>query len=123
MKKKKTVVIGATPNTGRYSYLATAMLTEYQHEIVLLGIKNGVIFGKEILDIRSRPEISDVDTVTLYIGPHHQPEWYDYILGLKPKRIIFNPGTENDEFENLAREKGIEVLEACTMVLLRSNQY
>ena len=121
--KKKTVIIGATPNAERYSHLAAGMLSEYQHDIVPLGIKKGVIFGKEIQDIRSRPAIKDVDTVTLYIGPHHQPEWYDYILGLKPKRIIFNPGTENNEFENLAEDKGIEVEEACTMVLLRSNQY
>jgi predicted CoA-binding protein len=64
-----------------------------------------------------------VDTVTLYIGPQHQPEWYDYILGLKPKRIIFNPGTENDEFEQLAEAKSVEAEEACTLVLLRSRQY
>lgn len=121
--KKRTVVIGATPNTARYSYLAAGMLTEYAHDMVPVGIKTGTIFGKEILDIRARPQIENVDTVTLYIGPQHQPEWYDYILGLRPKRIIFNPGTENSEFEDLADDKGIEVLEACTMVLLRSNQY
>lgn len=120
---KKTVVVGATPNTGRYAYLAAGMLTEYKHEVVPLGIKKGVIFGEEILDIRTKPKIQNVDTVTLYIGPPRQPEWYDYLLGLRPKRIIFNPGTENEEFEKLAEENGIEVTEACTLVLLRSNQF
>jgi len=120
---KKTVIIGATPNASRYAYLAAGMLTDYKHEIIPLGIKKGSVFGKEIEDIRSKPEIKDVDTVTLYIGPQHQPEWYDYILSLKPKRIIFNPGTENEEFETLAENQGIEALEACTLVLLRSNQF
>ncbi len=120
---KKTVVIGATTNPGRYAYLAADMLTEYQHEVVPLGVRKGVIFGKEILDIRQKPTVTDVDTVTLYIGPQRQAEWYDYILGLKPRRIIFNPGTENNEFEQLAEKRGIETLEACTLVMLRSNQY
>ena len=120
---KKTVIIGASPNPSRYAYLAADMLTEYKHEIVPVGIKRGELFGKEILDIRKKPSIDGVDTVTLYIGPQHQPEWYDYIFSLKPKRIIFNPGTENEEFETLAEQKGIEALEACTLVLLRSRQY
>ena len=120
---KKTVIIGASPNPARYAYLAAGMLTEYDNEIVPLGIKRGEVNGKQILDIRQKPAIKDVDTVTLYIGPRHQPEWYDYILSLKPKRIIFNPGTENNEFEKLAEEHGIEAMQACTLVLLRSHQY
>lgn len=120
---KKTVIIGATANPSRYAYLAAEMLTDYDHEIVPLGIKKGNVSGKEILDIRQKPAIEGVDTVTLYIGPQRQPEWYDYILSLKPKRIIFNPGTENDEFEQMAEEKGVEALEACTLVMLRSRQY
>ena len=119
---KKTVIIGASPNPARYAYLAAGMLTEYENEIVPLGIKRGEVNGKQILDIRQKPAIKDVDTVTLYIGPRHQPEWYDYILSLKPKRIIFNPGTENNEFEKLAEEHGIEAMQACTLVLLRSHQ-
>ena len=121
--KKKTVVIGATPNQSRYAYLAANMLRDYDHEVVPMGIKQGDVAGKEILDIRKKPAINGVDTVTLYIGPRHQPEWYNYILSLKPKRIIFNPGTENDEFEQLAEENGIEATQACTLVLLRSNQF
>lgn len=120
---KKTVLIGATPNPSRYAYLATNMLSEYQHETVLLGIKKGEINGNKILDIRDKPAIEGVDTITLYIGPHRQPEWYNYLLSLKPKRIIFNPGTENEEFQRMAEQLGVEALEACTLVLLRSRQY
>jgi uncharacterized protein len=120
---KKTVIIGATTNPGRYAYLAAQMLTNYQHDVVPVGLKEGAVFGKEILDILEKPEVKDVDTVTLYIGPHRQPEYYQYILGMKPKRIIFNPGTENDEFEKMAEAQGVEALEACTLVMLRTGQY
>lgn len=120
---KKTVLVGATPNPSRYAYLAASMLAEYNFEAVLLGIKEGDIDGNQILNIREKPVIADVHTVTLYIGPQRQPEWYEYLLGLKPKRIIFNPGTENEEFETLARKQGIEALDACTLVLLRSRQF
>lgn len=120
---KKTVIIGATTNPGRYAYLAAEMLTEYKHEIVPVGIKSGVVLGKEILPIQSQPHIEDVDTITLYIGPQHQPEHYEYLLSLKPKRVIFNPGTENAEFEKMVEEAGAEAWQACTLVLLRSGQY
>lgn len=120
---KKTVIIGATPNPSRYAYLAANMLTEYRHEIAPVGIQTGTVAGHNIEDLRKRPAIEGVDTVTMYIGTRNQPEWYDYILSLKPKRIIFNPGTENEEFEKMAEEKGIEATEACTLVLLRSGQY
>ena len=120
---KKTVIIGATTNPSRYAYLAAGMLTEYKHEVVPIGLKKGELYGKQILLINERPLINDVDTVTLYIGPQHQPEHYDYILRLKPKRVIFNPGTENEEFEKLLAAAGAETLEACTLVLLRSHQY
>jgi predicted CoA-binding protein len=120
---KKTVIIGATTNPGRYAWLAARMLSEYNHEIVPLGIKKGSVFGKEILNIYDRPAIDGVDTVTLYIGPQRQPEHIDYILSLKPRRIIFNPGAENEEFEMRAEEQGVETLQACTLVMLRSLQY
>lgn len=120
---KKTVIVGATPNQSRYAFLAANMLREYDHNIVPIGIKQGEVAGEEILDIRKKPVIKDVDTITLYIGPRHQPEWYEYLLSLKPKRIIFNPGTENDEFERLAESRGIEAMQACTLVLLRSLQF
>jgi hypothetical protein len=120
---KKTVIVGATPNPSRYAYLAAERLTEYNHEIVLLSIKTGEVLGKSILNIREKPPVDKVDTITLYIGPRHQPEWYEYLLSLKPKRIIFNPGTENPEFEKTAEKAGIEVVEGCTLVMLRSGQY
>ena len=120
---KKTVIIGATTNQGRYAYLAARMLKDYNHEIVPVGIKEGAVFGKEILDIFEKPPIDNVHTVTLYIGPQRQPEYYNYILGLRPKRIIFNPGTENDTFERMAEEQGVEALQACTLVMLRSGRY
>lgn len=120
---KKTVIIGATTNPSRYAFLAARMLTSYNHEIVPVGIKEGAVSGKEILDIFQKPPIEAVDTVTLYIGPQRQPEYYDYILGLKPKRIIFNPGTENDEFHRMAESRGIEAVEGCTLVMLRSGQF
>ena len=99
------------------------MLKDHGHQIVPVGIKKGEIFNEQILNIRQKPDIQNVDTVTMYIGPNHQPEYYDYIAGLKPKRVIFNPGTENQEFEQLLESQGIEVEEACTLVLLRTAQY
>ncbi len=79
--------------------------------------------GQPILNMNDQPVIQDVDTITMYIGPQHQPPYYNYLLSLQPKRIIFNPGTENAEFEKLAEESGVEAIEACTLVMLRSNQY
>jgi predicted CoA-binding protein len=120
---KKTVIIGATTNSTRYAYLAASMLTEYKHEIVPIGIKQGSLFGVAIQNIFKKPAVDKVDTVSLYIGPQHQPEHYEYILSLKPRRVIFNPGTENPEFEKMIEATGAEALEACTLVLLRSHQY
>ena len=120
---KKTVIVGATPNQSRYAYLAAKMLTEYGHEIVPLGIRQGEVFGREIMDIRKKPVIEGVDTITIYLSPVHQDEWMDYLLKLKPKRIIFNPGTENEAFERAAEDNGIEAIEACTLVMLRSRQF
>lgn len=119
----KSVVIGATPNPERYANMAANLLKQYKHEMVPVGIRKGEVGGESILNLREKPVIGDVDTITMYIGPGHQPEWYDYILSLKPRRIIFNPGAENEEFAKLATEAGIEVEEACTLVLLRTNQY
>lgn len=120
---KKTVIIGATPNPSRYAYIASHMLKEYNHEILPVGIKTGEVAGEEIHDMRQKPQFNEVDTVTLYIGTQNQPEWYDYILGLNPNRIIFNPGTENTEFVKMARDKGIDTIYGCTLVMLRAGTY
>ena len=121
LKNKPTVVIGASPNADRYSYKATDSLQKHQHTVYPIGIKKGTINDLEI--ITDKPILENIDTVTLYVGPDNQPEWMDYIFSLNPKRIIFNPGTENTEFEKLATSKGIEATEACTLVLLSINQY
>jgi uncharacterized protein len=120
---KKTVIVGATTNTSRYAFMAAEMLHSYHHEIVLIGIKKGDVVGQPILDIKLQPKIEDVDTVTMYLGPQHQPEYYNYLLSLKPKRFIFNPGTENSDFEKMVEQSGAEAIDACTLVILRSNQY
>jgi predicted CoA-binding protein len=120
---KRTAIIGATPNTRRYAYTAAEMLTEYGIGIVPLGIKKGEVFGQKILDIRQKPEIGNIHTITMYIGARHQADYYDYLISLKPERIIFNPGTENAEFRQMAAEHGIEVDEACTLVMLRVGLY
>lgn len=123
MMNKKTVVLGATPDPSRYAYIASNMLKEYDHEVVPVGIKSGKVAGESIHDLREKPAIDDVDTVTLYVGTRNQSEWYDYILGLHPKRIIFNPGTENPELVKKAKEKGIETVYGCTLVMLRAGTY
>lgn len=118
---KKTLILGATPNTDRFAWKAAEKLTRFHHEIVPVGIKTGEVFGKEIL--KGQPKVENLDTVTLYIGPDKQPYYYDYIIDLKPKRVIFNPGTENDEFMDLLEKYNIEVVEGCTLVMLGTGQF
>jgi predicted CoA-binding protein len=118
---KKTVVIGASPNPERYAYKATISLLNHGHDAIPVGLRGGEIAGVKI--ITEKPFIDEVDTVTLYVGPHNQISWQDYIISLKPKRVVFNPGTENDEFEKLLTKNKIEVLEACTLVMLSIGNY
>lgn len=118
---KKTLVLGASTNPSRYSNIATRRLTDAGHEVVPVGVKDGEIEGIEI--IKGQPKVEAIDTVTLYLNPTRQKEFYEYILGLEPKRIIFNPGTENAELVNLAKSKGIETSIACTLVLLSVDEY
>lgn len=118
---KKTLVIGASTDPSRYSYLAANRLVNHKHEIELLGIKDGVVAGKEINTEKEKFE--DIDTVTLYVNPQRQSEYFDYVADLKPRRVIFNPGTENPEFQRFLTEKGIEPIEACTLVMLSTGQY
>jgi predicted CoA-binding protein len=118
---KKTVVLGASENPSRYSYLAVNKLRAYGHPVVAIGNKKGAI--GDVVITTERPDEKDIDTVTLYLNPQLQQQYYDYIFSLKPKRIIFNPGTENDELEELATSNGIQAMEACTLVLLGTGQY
>jgi len=119
--KKRTLVLGASTKPERYSFKAVKMLVEHQHPVVAVGAREGKINDVNI--ITGTPYFSDIHTLSLYLGPARQKNVYDYILNLNPKRIIFNPGTENPEFYKLAEEKGIEVEEACTLVLLSTNQF
>jgi uncharacterized protein len=121
MTQKKTLVIGASENTERYSNKAINKLLSHQHPVVAIGMKKGNVGGVEIMT--NHPAISDIDTVTLYVNPQNQKSYYEYILSLNPKRIIFNPGTENEELEQMAKAKGVQVMEACTLVLLATGQY
>ncbi len=121
MANKKTLVLGASPNPARYSYLAVNKLKRYNHTVIGIGKRKGMA-GEVVIDTDQKP-IEDLDTITLYLNPQNQKQYYDYIISLHPKRIIFNPGTENPELYRLARENGIEVMEACTLVLLSTGQY
>ncbi|MEO6722772.1 MAG: CoA-binding protein [Ferruginibacter sp.] len=118
---KKTLVIGASENPGRYSHLAVRSLNAHQHPVVAIGLRKGKIGTTEIET--EKKAFKDVDTVTLYLNPLRQKEYYDYILSLNPKRIIFNPGTENDELAAMAEQKNIQPVEACTLVMLSTAQY
>lgn len=120
-EKKKTLVLGASDNPSRYSYLALQRLQSYQHPVVAIGKKKGAV-GNVYIET-DKKEWNDIDTITLYLNPVHQQQYYDYILSLKPKRIIFNPGAENDELAEMASVKGIEPVEACTLVMLATGQY
>ena len=120
-ENKKTLVLGASDNPSRYSYLAVNRLRSHGHPVVAIGKKNAMV--ADVLLEKQKKEWNDVDTVTLYLNPTHQKQYYDYILSLKPKRIIFNPGAENNELADLAIKNGITPIEACTLVLLSTNQY
>ncbi len=121
MKNKKTLVLGASTNPARYSYMAINRLNNYSHSVVALGLKEGEVSGVKI-QTKQIP-FTNVDTVTLYLNPQRQREYYNYILSLEPKRVIFNPGTENPEFYQLLRQNNVEIEVACTLVMLATNQY
>ncbi|MCC6837634.1 MAG: CoA-binding protein [Bacteroidia bacterium] len=118
---KKTVIIGASDNPERYAYKATLALQKHGHEAIPVGLRPGQINGTEIT--KEKTLFNDVDTVTLYVGPQNQESWKEYVINLKPKRVIFNPGTENPKFEAELQKKGIETIEACTLVMLSIGNY
>jgi len=121
MQSNVTMVLGASPNPERYSYMATVMLLEKGYAIYPFGIKKGMI---QSLPIEQEwPIPGSITTLTLYVGPAAQTEYYDQIIALKPQRIIFNPGTENPTLVQLAHAANIETIEACTLVMLTTGQY
>ncbi len=119
--KLQTLVLGASPNPERYSYQACVSLLKHGHNVIPFGKRNGYIYGIEILS--DETSIYNIHTITIYLNPINQKEYYGFIINLKPKRIIFNPGAENPELEYLADKAGIQVEEACTLVMLATNSY
>lgn len=118
---KKTLVLGASPNPERYAHKAVFALKQKGHEVVPVGLRDGIISGIEIQ--KGKPEVEGIDTVTLYVGAPHQPAYYDYLMSLNPRRIIFNPGTKNPELVDLAHQHNIETIDACTLVMLSVGNY
>ena len=117
----KVLVYGASTNPSRYAYIATELLLLHGHDVYLVGIKKGEVLGLPIQ--QEQPVLPEIDTVTLYVGPSNQVGLMDYLTALSPRRVIFNPGTENPELEKALEAKGIVVEEACTLVLLHTGQF
>ena len=117
----KTLVIGASIKPERYSYQAIERLKAKEYSVLALGLKAGEIHGETIHT--TKEDWPDIDTVSLYVGPAHQANYIEYIIRLNPRRVIFNPGTENPDFENRLKAEGIFAERACTLVLLSTNQY
>lgn len=121
MENKKTLVLGASENINRYSNKAVRSLQAHGYEVVAVGRRKGAINDTQI--ITDAPDLNDIHTVTLYLNPENQKAYYNYIVKLKPKRVIFNPGTENEELERKVAMTGVNTLEACTLVMLSTGQY
>lgn len=122
MKKAKlTMVLGASDNPKRYSYLAIKMLRKHGHPVIAVGKRNSVVGDVQVL--KEAPSEVRPHTITLYLNSHNQKPYYDYILTIHPRRIIFNPGAENRELKQMAEDAGIETLEACSLVLLSTGNY
>ncbi|HEY4936484.1 MAG TPA: CoA-binding protein [Puia sp.] len=118
---KKTLVLGASANPARYSFLAVNKLREHNHAVVAIGRRPAMVADVPVQ--LGTPPIPDLDTVSVYLNTDNQKNYFDYILSQHPRRVIFNPGAENPEFEKILSDKGIKVLEACTLVLLATGQY
>ena len=121
MNSKKTVVLGASPNPVRFSNKAVKSLMRHKHEVVPVGHREGTIAGHEILV--GKPRIDNVHTVSLYIGSSRQADYYDYIISLRPERVIFNPGTVNPEFMVRLDREGIDPLDSCMLVMLNEGEF
>ena len=119
--KQKVLVFGASMNPSRYSYIAMNMLLDYGHDVYAFGLREAKHRGVKIEN--EPPKIDDLDTITLYMGPKNQEPFYDYLINSGAKRVIFNPGTFNPELINLLEDEGISTEQACTLVMLRANQF
>lgn len=121
MNNKKTLVLGASMNPDRFSFKAINSLRMMGHDVVAIGRRPGRVNDVDI-EVGKEP-VDDLDTITLYLNPDNQKPYYDYILKEHPKRIIFNPGSENKELAKMAEEKGISTMNACTLIMLNTGQY
>jgi predicted CoA-binding protein len=118
---QNTLVFGASLKPNRYSNLAIHRLRENGKNTLAFGMKSGLVNDVQIKT--NLGELPNIDVVTLYLNPERQKQYYKDIIALAPKKVIFNPGTENPEFYGLLRENNIEVEVACTLVLLATGQY
>ncbi len=118
---RKTLVLGASLKTDRYSNFAIHSLIDNKYETIGVGVKEGTIDGVSIL--KGKPRLENIHTITLYLNPKRQEEYYDYIISLNPKRVIFNPGTKNKELQLLLEKNNINYEDSCTLVLLSTGQY
>lgn len=114
-------MLGASPNPRRFSYKAVKSLVRHNYPVVAVGFRPGMIGDIEILT--GKPPLKNIHTIALYLGPERQKDMYDYILDLNPRRIIFNPGTENDELMGKARSQGIETVINCALIMLNTGNY
>jgi uncharacterized protein len=118
---RETLVIGASTKPWRYSYKAVKALRLHNHNVVAIGLREGKI--DDVVIVRGLPEGKDIETVTMYIGAARQKPYYDFLISLNPRRVIFNPGAENQELSDLLSENGIEVIQDCTLIMLATGQY
>lgn len=118
---KSTLVIGASLKESRYSNICVKTLVSGNFPVTAIGLREGLIEGTPVQ--AGFPELNNIHTVTLYLGPENQKSWYNYILKLNPQRVVFNPGTENDEFEEMLSNAGIEVVEGCTIVMVKGDMF
>lgn len=118
---KKVLVLGASPTPWRYAHEAVKRLKNAGHQVLAFGKRKGSIDGIDI--VQQFPKDKDIHTVTVYLNARHQGALAEHILGIEPQRVIFNPGAENQELETELKEKGVEVLEACTLVMLSTGQF
>ena len=121
IKNKKTLIIGATTKPDRAAFKAIGMLVDKGHSVLALGQNTGEVAGIKI-NTKAIP-VKNIDTISLYLNPTRQRDYYNYIIEAKPKRVIFNPGTENPEFYQLLELNNIKFEVACTLVLLTLNKY
>jgi len=120
---KITLIAGATSDPSRYAFIAASFLDRFNLPFIPIGINKGNVLGRKIEPLHERPKLENIDTITLYLNVWHQKEWEEYFLSLNPKRIIFNPGAENNEFAEKAKLNGIQCVNGCTLVMISTGQY